>query len=932
MGKYFVKFIVLFFCCIVNVWAQENPPIQSFPPGLMEAGNQNWSLSQGKEGRIYAGNNKGLLVYEGTRWKLYPSPENTIIRSVAAIDEKIYTGSYMDFGFWKKNNKGEYNYTSLVKTFGISILEDEQFWNILSFDSFLVFQSLDRLLIFNKSTEIFQEIPSEAGILKSFKANNQLFFQEENGKIYTLEQGEKILAFKNPQLYNKKIKGIFTFQNGLILLTEKNGFFKWDNATLKPWETEIDRHLFETKVYNAIRLQNGGVAIGTIGTGVYCINANQKLVFHLNQEKGISNNTVLSLMEDKEENLWLGLDNGINLINSASPIYEYNDPYGKLGSIYESVFYDEMLYLGTNQGLFVKPYPSTTPFERVSGIENQVWKLSVIDTTLFAGLDEGTFIVKKNKAKRLGDTRGTWIFKKHPNLPNTLIQGSYNGLHVLKKENGEWQYKNKLKGFNISSRFFEFASDTTLLVSHEYKGVFQVTLDDELFKVKKTNIDTTAKKGYNASIAKYDGEILYMNPKGVFKYNILEQKFEKDIRLSKHIPKEDYATGKMVKDKTNRLWFFTKTKLHRLEKDLFDNKWKHSEFFIDENQRKSVSGFENINALNEKEYIIGTNKGYLKMRAEVYSNEEVKVDLTKLSAGKNNSTFDLNLDKTNVVPFNNNAIHFYYTATNYNKYNKVEYQYKLEGFDTDWQPWTEDSQKGYENLNYGKYTFYLKSRIGESESDTIQSYPFEILPPWYFSKWANLFYIVFFLIALWQYNQYYTRRVKRKQEALNLEQRKEIELQQLENQKEVIRINNEKLRSDIELKNKELAIAMMSTVKRNKLLNRIKKQLAKIDHDQVDSIIKTINLNLKNEDDWTYFENVFNTADKDFFKKVKEVHPTLTRNDLKLCAYLRLNLSSKEIAPLLNISVHSVEIKRYRLRKKMNLSKGQGIVEYIMTL
>ena len=125
---------------------------------------------------------------------------------------------------------------------------------------------------------------------------------------------------------------------------------------------------------------------------------------------------------------------------------------------------------------------------------------------------------------------------------------------------------------------------------------------------------------------------------------------------------------------------------------------------------------------------------------------------------------------------------------------------------------------------------------------------------------------------------------------------------------------------------------MMSTVKRNKLLNRIKKQLTTIEDPQVKPLIKSINANLKNEDDWKYFENVFNTADKDFFKKVKEVHPTLTSNDLKLCAYLRLNLSSKEIAPLLNISIHSVEIKRYRLRKKMNLTRSQGIVEYIMTL
>ena len=67
-------------------------------------------------------------------------------------------------------------------------------------------------------------------------------------------------------------------------------------------------------------------------------------------------------------------------------------------------------------------------------------------------------------------------------------------------------------------------------------------------------------------------------------------------------------------------------------------------------------------------------------------------------------------------------------------------------------------------------------------------------------------------------------------------------------------------------------------------------------------------------------------------KKIKNIHPELTPNDLRLCAYLRLNLSSKEIAPLLNISVRSVEVKRYRLRKKMALPHENSLTTYILNL
>ena len=97
-------------------------------------------------------------------------------------------------------------------------------------------------------------------------------------------------------------------------------------------------------------------------------------------------------------------------------------------------------------------------------------------------------------------------------------------------------------------------------------------------------------------------------------------------------------------------------------------------------------------------------------------------------------------------------------------------------------------------------------------------------------------------------------------------------------------------------------------------------------------LVDIIDKNLKKNDDWELFKEAFNNADRKFMKKLKKAHPKLTPNDIRLCAYLRLNLSSKEIAPLLNISPRSVEIKRYRLRKKMNLSHDDNLVNYILKL
>jgi DNA-binding CsgD family transcriptional regulator len=174
--------------------------------------------------------------------------------------------------------------------------------------------------------------------------------------------------------------------------------------------------------------------------------------------------------------------------------------------------------------------------------------------------------------------------------------------------------------------------------------------------------------------------------------------------------------------------------------------------------------------------------------------------------------------------------------------------------------------------------------------------------------------------------------LKRQRKTLEKENKRLLEIQELEAQKEIIRLKNEQLKKDIEGKNRELAVATMSTLKRNEFLNTIKAELETVKGEtKTKQLIKSINARLKNNDDWEYFKKAFDNTDQPLFSQLKEAHPSLTKNDLKLCAYLRLNLSSKEIAPLLNISVHSVEIKRYRLRKKMMLERRQGIVEYIMT-
>jgi len=153
-------------------------------------------------------------------------------------------------------------------------------------------------------------------------------------------------------------------------------------------------------IFNSIQLVGSSLVLGTISNGIIHIDTEGEIINHINQKNGLSNNTVLSLFEDKDKNVWVGLDNGINCINIKSPIRIFNDDEGIIGTVYASIVFNNYLYLGTNQGLFYKKLDNREGnFQFIEGTAGQVWSLFVLDNKeLFCGHHNGTFIIDKNKA------------------------------------------------------------------------------------------------------------------------------------------------------------------------------------------------------------------------------------------------------------------------------------------------------------------------------------------------------------------------------------------------------------------------------------------------------------------------------------------------------------------------------------------------------
>ena len=921
MFRYYFILLIFF---ISNIFSQEISPIQSFTASDYNADIQNWMITQAEDNSIVVANSSGILHYNRD-WNFYPSSKNTIVRSVKSLGNKIYSGTFEDFGYWLRSSTGQYIYTSLPELLRLDVIEDEEFWDIHEISNWIVFQSLSRLIFLDRDSNEYRIISPGGDISNSFEINKSIYFHMPKQGIFTVIAG-KVVPFSTNKFFRDNIVvDFFKIGSDFIVLTEDKGFYKIDeNSNVFKWNTDLDG-LDDVKIYSSSLSSDNLILLGTIGKGYLKLDSNGRLIQNLDKSNGLINNTILSIFEDKNSNIWLALDNGLSVINEKSPFTIFNDFDGKLGTVYAYKKFRDYVYVGTNQGLFYKESKGNDEFKLIKGTSGQVWSLVEINNDLFCGHNSGTFVINKSNASLITGTYGSWTFRKS-NTNNLIFEGNYNGINVLEKKNNRWTLRNSLEGYDISARFFEVSDNNEIYVCHGLKGVYKLDLSPYLNSLKSVELLENISIEGNPSVAKFNNKIYYKNRFGI--YNIdSDSKFERDSILSIAAN----PTGLMISD-NEKLWVFSGDNIYYAFNDDVTNGLKMNSVTLPNNLRQTI--FDNVSNSEDESYVIGTRNGYIKMDLNKYQLKEEPFFINRVEVSSINSDPEpIEISGNSLLDYETNNITFFFGTTNYQLFEKNEYQYRLIGYNDVWSDWSESNNVSFNNLQYGNYKFELNAKVGENINPETKQISFTINRPWYLSNFMFINYLVLISLIIFLINKYSTNYYLREERRLANINKRKLEIREIQRQQQLVNLENEKLQQDVESKSRELAVSTMSMIKKNQFLGKIKTDLKKItDVSKVSSVIKTIDRNLNNEDDWKFFEEAFNNADKEFLQKIKNSHPNLTNNDLKLCAYLRLNLSSKDIAPLLNISLRSVEIKRYRLRKKMNLTHNEGLTDYILSL
>jgi DNA-binding CsgD family transcriptional regulator len=935
------------------------PYVQNYPKSLYLSGNQNWSIAKDKNGLMYFGNAEGLLVFDGRYWQQYKMPNRQIVRSVATDQHgKIYTGSFGEFGYWSYVNK-KLTYASLVKLIPKGQKLSDEVWKIYIVGNKVMFQTFSKIFVYENNKLTVVKAPN--AFLFLHQAGNRLFAEVLGKGLFELKGNTMVPLAGSEVLGQTGVLSILPYkQNSFIIGTGKNGLFIYDGKTFTPLNSSANWFLKTYQLNNGVRILNKYYAYGTILNGLIIIDENGTVVQRINKSSGLQNNTILSLYADEEQNLWAGLDNGIDRIELNSPLYFYFDKAGQFGTVYSSLIVKNKIYLGTNQGLFSSPWVPETgnlfnsfDFKLVPNSQGQVWDLSLIDDQLLCGHNSGTFNIVGDQMEKISGISGGWTIKKLNSNPNLLIQGTYNGLVIFAKDaSGRWKFSHKIANFGEPSRYVEQDSKGDIWVSHAYKGLYKLTLSPDLKKATEIKYydETFGLPGnFNINIFNLENKIVFSSDAGFLLYDEISDRFNPYITLNQKLGSFSTA-NKIINAGWKKYWFINHGKMSLV--DLA----KPGKIVVDSSRFSILDGrmvqyYENISRISDKIYLISVDDGFVIYNTINTENSAAKPKLPSVLIRKIEDITDkiavLTENGSNgaliEIPFSRNNVRISFSMPYYRQ-SKIKFQFFLEGYSKQWSDWSLATQKDFTNLSGGNYVFKVRARINEETTSNVTTFNFTILPPWYGSNWAIAFYVLAGAVALLAAKRIYEAKLKKDQQEISqqLQEEKEAFLKKEAEatEKQIVKIQTEKLQAELASKNRELANSAMSLVYKNELLQKLSEEMTKLkdengkrlSEDQLRKIQKVIDEGMNDERDWNLFESSFNEAHESFFKKLKSNHPDLVPNDLKLCAYLHMNMSSKEMASLLNISLRGVEIRRYRLRKKLEVPHDKNLTEFLLEL
>ena len=912
-----------------------SPIVRNYSVSDYNAGIQNWAIAQDERGVMYFGNNSGLLEFDGSAWRLYELPTKGIVRAIyISEDGRIYVGSYEEFGYFVRTPYDTLEYHSLKNKVKDFAFHNDEIWDIACVQGEIVFQSFGSLFFYNGNS--VEGIRMKNLPLNLFQVGNTFYSQRINGGLYVFAGREMKELIPRKAFGDSDVLAGLPYDDAVLMFTRNQGGFLYRDGRVEKWETECDDIFKKHTINRAVMTKDSCYVVGTISDGIYALDKKGKLIWKVNTD-----NTVLRLYCDDDNNIWTALDEGIAYIHNNSLIYYYEPPFRKIGMVYDVLVRENEAYIASNQGLYWLRDGKT---ELVPGLEEQAWFVDEWGKQIFCGHNKGTFLISGLKSKLASDVKGGMCMEKiELKEQSFLLEGAYALLNLYTETaSGEYCFTRSLRGFSHMIRHIEVDHQGNIWAKHLRNGLYRFRIDSDMKQVKDVRkYESLGEvKGGSFTLFKINGRVVFSNGEYFYTYEDMTdsivpyETMNEQLMELKGIKTVSHANGDYYWFVGDRTVYLVKCAINTFNIEL----------------RIPYSLFDGL-AVEERGSVVydkRNNHSYLCLNNAIARIETDSSSLYKSQTRRSLWISEMQVTeefsdkrKTLVVQSGVKVEHEFNTVSFtlcYPVYNDYTYKvrYRLEGYSDQWIPDGRNLQKKYARLPYGSYVFraeiYDTGRVLASVE-----FPFEILSPWYLSYWAVGSYILIglCLLALLQYIVY--RFVKKKKDRV-IEQQRVAHQAELERQeKKIIELEKEQLEADLRFKSKELSSVVMMNIAHQEFLNSLKEEIQKQklsgqhSRKNLDKLLALVNNNIvSDEESWIMFQANFDRIHENFFRNLKLQYTDLTSGDLRFCALLRLNMPTKEIAKLLNISTRGVDAARYRLRKKFNLLPEESLTDFLI--
>ncbi len=756
------------------------PLYENYLPEEINSHPQTWQITQDSLGLLYFANQQGIYLFDGSNWTNFFAIQG--VRSVNYKKGKIYYGAENEFGYVYRDSIGKHQIKRLSDvsndtTASCFIL------SIVNKNNFTYFIGINKIYVFKNDT-IINIIKSINGFRYGFFIDNNIYVRDiDNGIITVSEKG--ILKIKNTDIFKQEALSFITkfSKDTLLIGTLKNGlyfFIKNKNEyKLSKIKTNFDKFLQLNEIGRGINIDKDKIAIGTMYNGLIIINKKFEILDFYNSYQILPNNAINYIFKDKENNLWIATNNGISWIDYNSGVYNLNiNKFDNKELIISSLYFKNNLYFATFGG-FYKIVPIDINKNTNVKIPYKIQNMLSFKDNFMSVLNLKNSLIltgRKGVYEFNGITINT-ILNSQLNMSafcynfdsNYVFIGSFNGIHILKKENNNWINKGLIRGFNQEIRYIKAINNNELFLGSQnvppVKLIFNNIADLAKNKFTQKKYNHIKDINYNdiSGLNCIDDKLFFTSNDNIFVYDRQKDNFIKDTSFIYYDKKTEEKTcmisSLLYKNKyclnDSILYGTNANSISKLKRDTNNN------YCITTKPFRIVpkTGYFNISSYKNKIYFSGPS-GLLYYNKQVkYKNKKfltvfnyIIVNDDTISFGKNNAKINLK--------YKNRNIKFLFTALFFEKSASIKYKYILKGYDKKWSGWLTDKYAIYTNLPNGTYTFKVKAINIYGQESAINTYTFTIMPPWYLKWWVLVLMLILLIILIRLFFILYTKRLK----------------------------------------------------------------------------------------------------------------------------------------------------------------------------